>query len=320
MNIVVAGPGAMGCLFACHLAMAFDTSRHQVTLLDHNEERAARLNTNGLRLILPDGEKLIGLPVSAAPSGLPPADLLLLCTKSHAVENALRMCRPLLSVSTHLIFMQNGIGHLGLIESMTQQAIPILATSTEGATLLAEGCVRHAGKGITYLGFVRDATLSQWHQLSEVADIFTASGLETRASEDIHDKIWSKLLINVGINGLTVRFNCLNGELLNNVQALEMMEQLVSEGLTVARACGRNVPSDILAITHTVCKNTAKNVSSMLQDNRAGKKTEIEAINGAIVMRGKDVGIKTPANEELTRLIQSMEMKSSTPTFRNTSK
>ena len=310
----------MGCLFACHLALAFDTSRHQVTLLDHNEERAVRLNTNGLRIMLPDGEKRITLPVSAAPGRLPVADLVLLCTKSHAVENALHMCQPLLSATTHLIFMQNGIGHLRLIERMAHQTIPILATSTEGATLLAEGYVRHAGKGITHLGFAREATPSLWHQLSEVAYIFTASGLETRAAEGIYDKIWSKLLINVGINGLTVRFNCLNGELLNNAHALEMMEQLVSEGLAVARACDRNVPSDILAITHTVCQNTAKNVSSMLQDSRAGKKTEIEAINGAIVALGKDLGVKTPANEELTRFIQSLEMKSSPPTCRTTSK
>ena len=307
MKVVVVGPGAMGCLIACRLAAGCQNTNHQIALLDHRPDRAARLNKRGLRLITENGEESISLPVLSHPQALADADLVIFCVKSYTLPKVLDSCQSWLAAGSLLIFLQNGISHLQSIEGLIGKAVPVFGTTTEGATLVEEGTVRHAGKGITSLGFAHKPARQMQHKLDAFALVLGQSGIETQITEDIIARIWTKLLINVGINGLTVRYGCLNGELLQREEALRMMETLVAEGQAVAKACQISIPANIFTLTCDICRKTASNVSSMLQDIRAGRKTEIDAINGTLVEQGRATGIATPANEALVEYITTKE-------------
>lgn len=324
MRIVVVGPGALGCLFACRLAhkaavdAGHETSQDEVILLDHRPERAVDLSRSGLTLHEMDGGTLrVSLPVMTWPSERPAvwpenivsADLVLVCVKSPALTDCLSHMQALFATSPLTVFIQNGINHLSIAEGET---FPMaFATTTEGANLIAQGEVRHAGRGLTSLGFLAmpgsdTPGMKQVARLATIAEYFSQAGLAAEVCADIGDRIWRKLLINVGINALTAVHDCANGALLDNPVWRDQMAELVKEARQVAIAAGAAVPTDIFDTVVDVCLATANNISSMLQDVRAGRPTEIEAINGAIVCRGARFGIATPANAEITRQVRAL--------------
>jgi 2-dehydropantoate 2-reductase len=135
----------------------------------------------------------------------------------------------------------------------------------------------------------------------------TAAGLETEAVTDILDHIWGKLLINVGINALTAIQNCPNGHLLKSAELKKCLAGAVREAAEVAKAKGVCLTEDPVAATLEVCKATGKNISSMLQDVRNKRLTEIDAINGAVIAEARLLEIPTPINEELIRQVHVIE-------------
>jgi len=81
----------------------------------------------------------------------------------------------------------------------------------------------------------------------------------------------------------------------------------VNEAEQVARAKGITVSGDPFMATVEVCRKTAANISSMLQDVRRQRRTEIDAINGAIVREGRALGLESPENLRLVQQIKDME-------------
>jgi 2-dehydropantoate 2-reductase len=107
----------------------------------------------------------------------------------------------------------------------------------------------------------------------------------------------------VGVNALTAIYDCPNGKLLALPKAREMMRLAVLEAAAVAEACGVKISPDPVGRTLAVCRATAGNISSMLQDVRQGRGTEIEAINGEIVRLAATFNIPAPVNKRLTALV-----------------
>lgn len=306
MHVVLVGPGALGCLLASRLVRGDTTGVHRFTLLDHNGARARELNSRGISYIYKGEREQIRLPVSSSPTETGPADVVILCVKSYDITSCLRFCAPLLTRDTLLLFMQNGVAHLG--ESISDNCgTPAYGTTTEGANLLATGEVCHAGKGLTQFGFLGVVGESAGQRLRQVTEMFNAAGLKARMSDDILARLWTKLMVNTGINGLTATLGCPNGELLTRTGALERMALLVAEAQRVARASAIFVPEDSLEITRDVCSKTAANISSMLQDVRCRRRTEIDAINGAVVAAARKLGLDTPENLRLVRQVKELE-------------
>jgi 2-dehydropantoate 2-reductase len=120
--------------------------------------------------------------------------------------------------------------------------------------------------------------------------------------------IWGKLIVNVGINALTGITGLKNGELADHEETRQVLALAVEEAVKVAEAAGVSLPYDnpvekVLGIAVA----TAQNRSSMLQDLSGGRKTEIEAINGALVREGERLGVDTPVNKVLTLLVKTLE-------------
>ncbi len=306
MKFVVIGPGALGCLLAASLSLA---DRHSVWLLDHDRERAAILDRQGLCLSRDGAERRCPVRATSDARAIAPAsDVLLLCVKSHQLAAALDRAAPLLLAKTTLtVCFQNGIGHLELLARHLAQGSWAAGVTAQGATLTGPGRVRHGGNGPTSLGFLEPASAVAGERLDQLAAALSASGIATQVVADIQARIWRKLLVNVGINALTAIRDCTNGELPDSAPARERLADAVLEAARVAAASGIRVDDDPVAMTLAVCRATAANSSSMRQDVRNRRRTEIDAINGAVVAEGRKLGIPVPENQTLVHEIKEIE-------------
>ncbi len=306
MRIAIIGPGALGCLFAAKLQSSTN-EQDEILLIDHREERAEQLNKQKILLESGTDSNRYPVTVSSSPTALAPVDILLCCVKSYQLPSSLEFIAPLLTPRALLVFFQNGISHLKYSEQNTFGATVAYAATSEGATRLASGHIRHAGTGHTSLGYLSPAADSDNRQLQRLQQKLEAAGFASSISDNIAEKLWEKLFVNVGINGLTAMYNRTNGQLLTSCAARGKLKKLVREAESVAHAIGMRQENDPVLATLAVCKRTARNISSMLQDIRNKRPTEIDAINGAISRLGRANGIPTPVNDELIAQIKKIE-------------
>lgn len=291
MEILVVGAGAMGCLFSSSLKR----SGHPVSLLEILPERADRINRQGILIEGMTGGHTVKVPAfTTAPSVEP--DLVLICVKAYDTLEAARAIRDMLRPDTLVLTLQNGLGNVDILSDVLGKEKVLGGVTAEGATLLGPGKIRHAGQGNTILQAVPGG--------DAVVAVFNGAGFQTRAEADIQNFIWGKLIVNVGINALTAITRLKNGRLPELEGSRRIMEAAVAEALAVAKAVGVTIPyPDPQAAVVEVCRNTAGNVASMLQDVLKEQPTEIAFINGAIVREGKKVGIPTPVNATLASLV-----------------
>jgi 2-dehydropantoate 2-reductase len=302
MQIAVVGPGALGSLFAALLGRA----GHELLLLDHHPGRAALLATRGLVLEENGREERIPVLATADPAAIAGADLVLLCVKSGAVGAILADLAPFFSPPSLLIAFQNGLGHLGPLKRLVPGDYAVAVTG-QGATLIAPGRVRHGGRGPTRLGFLEPPAPPARPLAFRAAEALTAAGIPAIVDDAITSALWRKLLVNAGINGLTALHDCPNGRLAEDSRLRQQLGRAVLEAAAVARGLDIAVGSEPVEDVLAVCRATAGNLSSMLQDVRQRRPTEIDAINGAIVTEARRQGIPVPVNEWLVRAVKAKE-------------
>ncbi len=302
MKVVTVGPGAMGCLFTTFLAEA----GLKVLLLDHDSNRANLLNKTGLFIEGISGEHHVKVPVTASPEAADGADLILVCVKSYSTGTAVNNLVPVLKPEARVLTLQNGIGNVEILGEKCGLSRVWGGVTSQGATLLEPGHVRHAGTGPTIIGAASGP--GQESRLTHVADLFTKAGIPTSVESKVETLIWSKLIVNVGINTLTAITRLKNGMLLDYPGTEYLMEMAVNEAVSVTRAKGiEPIFPDPVEHVKSVARATAGNIASMLQDILAKRKTEIDSINGAVVTHGQRLGISTPVNETLTALVKTIE-------------
>ncbi len=312
MKVVIIGPGALGCLLAASLTIKLGQSNKNIPeldlwLLDYKPERAQYLCEHGLILEENNRKKPCRIKATTDPAEIGPADIIILCVKSLQVAAGLQQAAKLVQPDTLLVAMQNGIGHLELLKDKQKLPSIVLGVTAQGANMVAPGHVRHAGDGLTRIGFLKSASFTKSLLLAKVCNMLNYGGVETVIVDNILDYVWSKLIINVGINALTAMHRCPNGKLLESADTLEKLSTAVREGETVARALNMELIGDPLAMTIDVCRKTAQNLSSMLQDVNNKRPTEIDSINGAIIAAGRKLGIPTPVNDELLQSVKEIE-------------
>jgi 2-dehydropantoate 2-reductase len=306
MDFVVVGPGALGCLMGAKLAEAVSGKKDSLWILDHDHARAEHINRTGIVYQKFEQQKLYPVNACADPRIIGKADVLFLCVKSYDLEATLQFCRPLLQSRTLLIFMQNGIGHLDL-QGQVGDATSVYGCTSEGATSIGAGHTRHAGDGTTFLGFLDRPDSSSQTLLAQTVARLAGGGLSVSISDSILTRLWAKLFVNVGINALTAIYNCKNGELLSIATAKEEMREAVREAEQLATAKGIPIETDPYLATVMVCRATAENISSMRQDVLKKRRTEIDAINGAVVKEALQYSIATPINTSFIKRIEEIE-------------
>jgi 2-dehydropantoate 2-reductase len=300
-TIIVVGPGAIGCLFGGVLREA----GHEVVMLDNDLSRAEKIERDGIHIEGVSGNRNIKVRATARPVELPDADLVIIATKAYDTEKAVIDAAGAVGPQTPVLTLQNGLGNVDLISHTVGSDKTIGGITSQGANVIGPGSIIHAGTGKTIIGSPANRPTAYLEKTKAILD---SAGFEPQLSFDLEGTIWGKLIINVGINALTAVLRLNNGKLLDFEGSRRIMKQAVEEAAAVARAKGVKLPyEDPLSQVEEVCRLTAQNVSSMLQDVIAGRRTEIEAINGAVEWLGGGVGIQTPVNEFLTTLVRAIE-------------
>jgi len=301
MKIVIVGPGAMGCLLAAFLSK----SKEDVWILDYNKDRAKIINQNGIILDGLSGNLEIKTKTSSETKDIGLADLIIISVKSYDTKAAIMHARPLIGEKTTVLTLQNGIGNIEIIAEVVGTDRVIGGVTNLGATLIDIGRVRHAGKGETVLGRI-DGKFTI--EMRAIRELFNKVGLLTRLSRDLKSLLWSKLIVNVGINALTAITRTNNGKLVEFEGTRRIMRESVTEATRIAkRKRIKLIFDDPLAKVEAVCEATSGNISSMLQDVMHKKRTEIDFINGVILRQGQELGIPTPVNQTLVDLVKTIE-------------
>jgi len=238
-------------------------------------------------------------------AGLEPG-LVLLCVKVGATQAALDALGACSGDPTVVVF-KNGLGRPEAVaELLGDPARVVGALTTEGATLLGEGRVRHAGRGATRVGALVAAGNAG---AQRACDWLAAAGFVVERVDDVVRSGWEKLQVNAAINALTGILQIPNGRLLDGVAwglaqaaALETGQVAAAKGIT-----GNWGPAETQARWEAVSRATALNISSTLQDLRLGRKTEVHVINGAVAAAAKELGLEAPVNALLAQLVRALE-------------
>jgi 2-dehydropantoate 2-reductase len=297
MKIVIVGSGAMGCLFAVLLT----ESGHEIWLLDKYPQRAKKLSQIGLCIEGIGGHRVVGIKatsnihdITAPRQNRQKPDLIFLWVKSYDTSNAIKIVHPILADHTQVISLQNGLGNLEAIAEVVNPEKIVGGITSHGATLIDIGQVRHAGNGDTIIGRI---SKRRDDDLLKIANLLSEANIKTKVSSNIKGVIWSKLIINAAINPLTAITHLKNGQLLENEETRRLLDLVAEESEKIVEHARISLAyPNIKSQVYNVCKATAQNTSSMLQDILRGRRTEINAINGAIVEKAKELNIDAPVN------------------------
>ena len=293
MDLVVFGAGSLGSLVGGVLAR-----EHDVTLVARSAHADA-VRTSGLRLTGQFDERV--RPAATTGGRRLEGDLAIVTVKSFDTEVA---AEALATGSFEAVLsLQNGIGNETTLARHLD--CPVLAgTASYGAVLRKPGVVECTGLGEVVLG-ARDGGRSS--TADRVGAAFDDAGLETSVADDMPRRLWEKLAVNAGINAITALTRTENAALLEG-EANALARSAAREAARVARATDVALSNrSALAAVEDVATATAANTSSMHQDLRATRRTEIDAINGYVVDRAAERGLEVPTNRVLTGLIRTWE-------------
>lgn len=297
MSLLIAGTGALACLFAAKLIR----SGNEVIMMGSWKEGLDSLRRYGVRILDLDGS-IHGYPVKVMDSEECKGGYLqsLVLVKSWQTERVAIQLKNCLSADGIVLTMQNGLGNDEILKAILNPERVALGVTTVGARMLEPGYVQFTGDGMIHLG-------SHPH-IADLAGLLGKAGFQVQLVSDPAMVVWGKLVINAAINPLTTLLRVTNGELLERHTARELLAEAASEAASVAAMLGVRLPyPDPVLAVEEVARNTAGNHSSMLQDVLRGTTTEIEAINGAIVRAGEQTGVPIPINRMLWKLIKSID-------------
>lgn len=301
MKTVIVGAGALGSLFAYFFAR----SDKEVFIVDKYAQRADFINKNGIQVEGVSGEHTVYLQAFDDPKKAGKADLALICVKAPDTASAAETALPMLGPASVVLTVQNGLGNVERIASVVGEERVLGGTTAHGATLLDSGHVRHAGEGETIIGEISGKITPR---LEKIRDYIASCGIAVSVTENLESLIWSKLVVNVGINALTALTRMKNGEMALHEGTRKVMAAAVAEAVAVIDKKGiKLLYDDPVAKVESVCRATAGNISSMLQDVLKQKPTEVAYINGAIVTEAKKLGIGAPINEALENLVDAIQ-------------
>ncbi len=300
-RIAVIGPGALGCLFAGMLAAA----GHDVGLVCRRAELAEQLAWEGVAVEREGVVRRARVWTCLAGQAVAPVEVVLVLVKSFDTESAAHAAAPLLGPDSVVVTLQNGLGNAERLAGVLGTGRVLAGVTSQGATLLSPGHVRHAGFGPSY---VTEMEGGDGPRARRLAQLLSAAGLPTESAADLSALVWGKLVTNVAINPLTALTGLRNGQLLDSPHTASLVDELAREAATVAQALGVRLPfDDAAAYARRTAELTRANRSSMLQDVERQRRTEIDAISGAVVELAERLGVPVPANQVVYRLVKGVE-------------
>jgi len=302
MNITILGAGAMGSLFGGLLA----ESGQAVTLLDVDDTHLQAVRQHGLRLETDAGDRQISALLACRPEHAPAAaDLLIVFTKTLHTAAAMAGIGHVVGPHTRVLTLQNGLGNVETISRSVPMERLIVGMTNWPADKAGAGHVRSHGQGLVRL-LAADGRPDP--AVTRIAGVLDAAGLACAVDPQVWTSIWEKVAFNTALNSICAATGCSLGRLATTPPALSLVGSMIDEVLAVAHAEG--VETDAARCRAAVMRALVEQVGhqpSMLQDVRAGRPTEVQALNGAVVEKARRHGLAVPHVETLLALVRLVE-------------
>lgn len=293
---MVVGAGAVGGFFGAHLAKI----NPRVSFLLRPRTLEA-VRERGLTVRSASGTFTVRPPAASDPRDLPRPDLVILSVKAYDLDEVLAQIEPVMTDRTVLLTLQNGVDTEDRILARFQRDCVVGGVAFIYSKIVQPGVIDHYKRGAVAIGEFMGHTSERVRQ---IADLFAQAGVPCQVSEDIRRAKWEKMCWNCVFNPLTVIVNDRVAKALDHPEMLSVIHGIVGE--VAAVAAGLNVPlaEDIADKVVRWSEEVRDIHTSMYDDWKAGRPTEIEALNGYIVRKGRELGIPTPLNEALTAMIK----------------
>ncbi|MGH2350833.1 MAG: ketopantoate reductase family protein [Chloroflexota bacterium] len=301
--IAVVGAGAMGGLWAARLARG----GNPVVVVDVVPEIVAAINAQGIAVETPNGSQdPVRLRATTDPEEVGPVDVAWCFVKAHHTASAAALAKPLVGPSTTVVTQQNGWGSADVLAETFRPEQVVVGVTYHSARVDAPGRVAHTGTGASFLGpYLDGADLAR---AEAVARLMNDAGLEATATAAVKSEIWKKLILNTATLPTSALTRLRTGELGQPGPLLDLLDALAAESVQVARALGYGIDlAERIDRIHTLLAGGGSGKASMLQDVEAGRKTEIEVVNGAVVRAAEPLGIDVPLNRAMVALVGSLE-------------
>lgn len=301
MKVMILGAGAMGSLFGGMLKQA----GNDVLLVDVWKEHVEAINANGLIMEKGETRQVVSITASVPADVRVAPDLIVIFTKSFHTQTAFESIKHTITDRTHVLTLQNGVGHVDIIARFVGLERIIHGVTTYPCDLVGPGHIRTKGEGAIKFMTVNGKPGAM---LDAVNTMFAEAGMNSHIVPDIESAIWEKLAFNAAINALCAVLRVTVGQLGSTFHGRDLAAAIVDEVVGVAQAKGigadKTTISDTLAMAFREHK---AHMPSMLQDVLHKKKTEIDFINGAAVEVGRACGLAVPINETVCREIKVLE-------------
>jgi 2-dehydropantoate 2-reductase len=298
-RICIVGAGAIGGLFAAHLAQLPDV---EVWAFDASAEHVAAINAHGLR-VTGHAELTARVQARTDPSEIPECEVGIVAVKGTATEAAIAAVAPVFSDAA-VCSVQNGIGNEEVIADHVPRVIR--GVTLPAGHVVGPGVIHMVGLGPTWVGpFEPKPAIGE--EIGHLATLLNESGLETRVRADARGAQWTKLLFNACTNPLCALTGLTHGELCDFPPTIDLVDELLREGRAVASALGIELEDDPAELVYSAAKANYRHRPSMLQDVAARRPTEIATLNGGIVRTGDDVGVEVPLHRAMVDLIRGVE-------------
>ena len=302
MKIGIVGAGAMGCVYAALMADA----GNEVWAIDTWQAHVDAIAANGLRLEGASGERTVRIGATSDPAVVGPCDLVIIATKAAQVEAAASGARALLGPETPVLTIQNGLGSAAKVARVLgKERVTIGVVGGFGASIKAPGHAHHNGMELVRLGEANGAVTPR---LERIAALWRDSGFTVKCFDDIDQLVWEKLICNVCYSGTATLTGLTVGEIMADADAWTIASGCATEADRVARAKGIRLDfEDPVAYVRDFGAKIPGARPSMLLDHLAGRRSEIDAINGAIPPEALALGLEAPYNTLVSALVRARE-------------
>ena len=298
-RIAVLGCGAIGSLYAAHLARVPGV---EVWAVDPWREHVEAIESGGLTVT---GQAAFTAPVRARTSAaeLPPCQLGIVATKSLHTRDAVAAARDALADAA-VVSVQNGVGNEELIAEILPRVIR--GTIVTAGAVTAPGTVRYDAPGDSWLGPFEPKPAAA-DEIELLARLLTEGGLTTHAVADARGPQWTKVVFNAATSPLAALTGLTVGQVCTDPALRTQVGVLIAEARAVCAAAGIGLTRDPAEAVEEAIREAFRHKPSMLQDVLARRLTEIDVLNGGIADEGRRVGVATPAHDAMVALVHGLE-------------
>lgn len=302
MKICVLGCGAMGSVYAGLLA----SGGHEVWAVDVWKEHIDAIRERGLRVEGPNGDRTTSVNATIDAAEVGPCDLVIIATKASGVGAAARTAKTLVKADGAILTIQNGLGAGDRIaEHIDTDKVMLGIASNFGASMRGPGHAEHKSMNLICIG---EMSGGNSERLERVVNAWSGAGFKTKACPDIHAMIWDKLVCNCTFSGPCAMTGFTVGEVLDCPEAWSVALSCAQEAHAVGLAKG--IAFSFTDVEEHVRKfgSTVRGARpSLAQDLMARRRSEIDAINGAVPVEAEKVGLTAPVNRTVANLVRARE-------------